>query len=252
MTERLAGKIAIVTGAASGIGAATARTLSENGATVVVTDLNAAGGAVVAGELTNGEFQAQDVTDEAAWEALMAEVAARHGRIDILVNNAGLLPKLSPLEDTSLEEWRRVMAVNLDGVFLGVKHGIRAMKETGGAIINISSIMGLVGESIVGAYGASKGGVRILTKSAAIECTNLGYSIRINSVHPGYIDAGMFEAMADQVGPESLRNHFRQKTPMGRLGRAEEIAKGVLYLASDDASFMTGAELVIDGGFTAR
>ena len=252
MTERLAGKIAIVTGAASGIGAATARTLSENGATVVVTDLNAAGGAVVAGELTNGEFQAQDVTDEAAWEALMAEVAARHGRIDILVNNAGLLPKLSPREDTSLEEWRGVMAVNLDGGFLGVMHGSRAMKETGGAIINISSIMGLVGESIVGAYGASKGGVRILTKSAAIECTNLGYSIRINSVHPGYIDAGMFEAMADQVGPESLRNHFRQKTPMGRLGRAEEIAKGVLYLASDDASFMTGAELVIDGGFTAR
>ena len=144
------------------------------------------------------------------------------------------------------------MAVNMDGVFLGVKHGIGAMKAWGGAIVNISSIMGLVGEAVVGAYSASKGGVRLFTKSAAVECAHLGYPIRINSVHPGYIDGGMFGAMADTCGVEGLRERFAGKTPMRRLGKPEEIAKGVLFLVSDDSSYSTGSELVLDGGYTAR
>ena len=156
------------------------------------------------------------------------------------------------IEETSYDEWKRVMSVNMDGVFLGVKHGIGTMKEKGGSIINLSSIMGLIGEAIVGAYSAPKGGVRFFMKSAAVECANLGYPIRINSIHPRYIDAGMFAAMADEFGADSLRQRFAARTPMKRLGKAEKIAKGALFLASDEASFSTGSELVIDGGYTAR
>lgn len=249
---RIAGKTALVTGGASGIGAAIALELSREGATVVVTDLNETAGAAVAADLMNGQFLRHDVTSEADWKAVVAQVQESYNGLDILVNNAGVMPALKTIEETSYEEWKRVMAVNMDGVFLGVKYGIGAMKERGGAIVNISSIMGLVGEAIVGAYSASKGGVRLFTKSAAIECANLGYPIRINSVHPGYIDGGMFGTMADTFGAEGLRERFAGKTPMRRLGRPEEIAKGVLFLVSDDSSFSTGSELVLDGGYTAR
>ena len=249
---RLDGKAALVTGAASGIGAAIARLFAAEGARVTLTDLDEAKGMALAASLDVAEFRRHDVTCEADWERVVADVEARCGGLDVLVNNAGVMPALKTIEETAYDEWKRVTAVNLDGVFLGVKHGIRAMKRRGGTIVNMSSIMGLVGETIVGAYGASKGGVRILTKSAAMECAALGYPIRINSVHPGYIDGGMFAAMADSVDPEGMRRRFAELTPMKRLGRPEEIAKGVLFLAGDDASFATGSELVLDGGYTAR
>jgi len=249
---RVAGKTAIVTGGASGIGAAIAMTLSAEGARVAISDLNEDAGAALAASLQDAVFIRHDVTIEAKWESCVGAVEKRFGGLDIIVNNAGVMPATKTIEETSYDEWKRVMSVNMDGVFLGVKHGIRAMKDRGGAIVNISSIMGLVGESIVGAYSASKGGVRLFTKSAAVECANLGYPIRINSVHPGYIDGGMFAAMADEFGADSLRKRFASKTPMKRLGTPEEIAKGVLFLVSDDASFSTGSELVLDGGYTAR
>ena len=249
---RIAGKTAIVTGGASGIGAAIAATLSAEGARVVISDLNEEAGADLAVTLRDAVFIRHDVTLESEWKSCLASVEDCFGGLDIIVNNAGVMPALKTIEDTSYDEWKRVMSVNMDGVFLGVKHGIGAMKDRGGAIVNISSIMGLVGQSIVGAYSASKGGVRLFTKSAAVECASLGYPIRINSVHPGYIDGGMFAAMADEFGADSLRERFAAKTPMKRLGTPEEIAKGVLFLVSDDASFSTGSELVLDGGYTAR
>lgn len=251
-TGRVAGKTALVTGGASGIGAAIATVLSEEGARVVISDLDEDKGSKLAGGLADATFQRHDVTVESEWEALVATITDRFGSLDILVNNAGVMPAAKPIEETSYDEWKRVMSVNMDGVFLGVKHGILAMKEQGGSIVNLSSIMGLIGESIVGAYSASKGGVRLLTKSAAIECANLGYPIRINSVHPGYIDGGMFAAMAEEFGADSIRRRFAARTPMKRLGKPEEIAKGVLFLVSDDSSFATGSELVLDGGYTAR
>jgi len=249
---RIAGKTAIVTGGASGIGAAIAATLSAEGARVVISDLNEEAGADLAVTLRDAVFIRHDVTLESEWKSCLASVEDSFGGLDIIVNNAGVMPATKTIEDTSYDEWKRVMSVNMDGVFLGVKHGIGAMKDRGGAIVNISSIMGLVGQSIVGAYSASKGGVRLFTKSAAIECASLGYPIRINSVHPGYIDGGMFAVMADEFGADSLRERFAAKTPMKRLGTPEEIAKGVLFLVSDDASFSTGSELVLDGGYTAR
>ncbi len=249
---RVAGKTAIVTGGASGIGAAIATTLSAEGARVAVSDLDEDAGAALAASLQGVVFIRHDVTIEAEWESCIGAVEERFGGLDIIVNNAGGMPATKTIEETSYDEWKRVMSANMDGVFLGVKHGIRAMKDRGGAIVNISSIMGLVGESIVGAYSASKGGGRLFTKSAAVECATLGYPIRINSVHPGYIDGGMFAAMADEFGADGLRKRFAAKTPMKRLGTPEEIAKGVLFLVSDDASFSTGSELVLDGGYTAR
>ena len=183
---RVSGKTALVTGGASGIGAAIASALSGEGANVVIADLNKTAGKRFASSLTNAVFTHHDVTSETDWEACMAETRHRFGSLEILVNNAGVMPATQTIEETSYEEWKRVMSVNMDGVFLGVKHGISMMKESGGSIINLSSIMGLIGEAIVGAYSASKGGVRLFTKSAAVECANLGYPIRINSIHPGY------------------------------------------------------------------
>lgn len=249
---RVSGKTALVTGGASGIGAAIATALSEEGANVVISDLDEAAGEARAASLKNAVYLRHNVTNESDWEACIAATCDRFASFEVLVNNAGVMPATKTIEETSYDEWKRVMSVNIDGVFLGVKHGIGAMKEKGGSIINLSSIMGLIGEAIVGAYSASKGGVRLFTKSSAVECANLGYPIRINSIHPGYIDAGMFAAMADEFGADSLRQSFAARTPMKRLGKAEEIANGVLFLASDEASFSTGSELVIDGGYTAR
>lgn len=249
---RIAGKRVLVTGGASGIGAEIARVLADEGARVAVSDLNERDGASFAESLPDGIFLRHDVTVESEWEDGLAAMERAFGGVDAIVNNAGVMPELTTIEETSYDEWKRVMAVNMDGVFLGVKHGIRVMKDKGGVIVNMSSIMGLVGESIVGAYSASKGGVRLLTKSAAVECGHLGYPIRINSVHPGYIDAGMFAAMAESTDAERMRQRFASRTPMRRLGKAEEIARGVLFLISDDASFATGSELVLDGGYSAR
>jgi NAD(P)-dependent dehydrogenase (short-subunit alcohol dehydrogenase family) len=252
---RVADKIALITGGASGIGRATAELMAHEGATVVLSDLQDAAGDEAVAAITAAGGQAQyhhhDVTDEADWKKILATVLADHGRLDILVNNAGVGGNGLPVEETPLELWRDTMAVNLDGVFLGVKHGVAAMKEQGGVIINTSSILGVVGLPLTAAYTASKGGVRLLTKAVAIECAARGLNIRVNSVHPGFIDTPMVGGAIQRGGP-ARREAILRSQPTGEMGQPSDIAEGILYLASDAAKFVTGSELVIDGGYLAR
>jgi NAD(P)-dependent dehydrogenase (short-subunit alcohol dehydrogenase family) len=265
---RVSGKIAIVTGAAKGLGAATAKALAREGAKVVCTDFDDAGGETVASEIqrAGGEaiFAHHDVVDEAHWERVVKLAEDRFGGLHVLVNNAGIAPVGGPIEDKEFSDWRHTLAVDLDSVFLGCKHGIRTIKKTTakgatGSIINISSIMGIVGSANAADYNAAKGGVRLLTKAAALECAQAGYGIRVNSVHPGYIDTPMVRGVMERgpAGPLQMSgNEIAQMLvmlhPIGRLGVADEIANMVLFLASDEASFATGAEFVVDGGYTAR
>lgn len=260
--NRVDGKVAMVTGGGSGIGAATARLLSQAGARVVVTDIDARGAGETVNEIMEDGGDAlalhHDVTDELHWAEAIEKTLADYGRIDVLVNNAGISGQgLGTFEEQTLENWRKVISINLDAVFMGTQRAVLAMKETGGgSIVNISSVMGIVGGAGA-AYNASKGGVRLLTKSVAAYCGTMGYNIRVNSVHPGYIWTPMIRQIIDAIPPEEnmteegLRAFLTEKHPIGRLGEAEDIARGVLFLASDDSSFMTGAELVIDGGYTA-
>ena len=253
---RLEGKVAIVTGAASGMGAATARRFAREGAKVVITDLKEAEGAILSDQINNagGEavFVRHDVAQEADWKAVTATALRRFGRLDVLVNNAGVA-LAGGVAETSLEQWRWLMSINLDGVFLGVKYAVEAMKVGGGSIINLSSIEGLIGDPNLAAYNASKGGVRLLTKSAALDCARRGYRIRVNSIHPGYIWTPMVEEFLNgfQDGKER-RAALDALHPIGHMGDPEDIANGILYLASDESKFMTGSELVIDGGYTAQ
>lgn len=247
---RLEGKVAIVTGAARGMGAAEAKLFASEGAKVVVADLLADEGQAVVAEINNagGEavFTYLNVTDEKNWEAVVADAIARFGRVDILVNNAGLDGAHEPhLLDT--DAWDAVMNVNAKGVFLGMKHVLPAMrKAASGSIINVSSISGFVGmEATHMGYNASKGAVRIMSKSAAVQCAREG--IRVNSVHPG-----IMPPMSGTIRPPERHEYLvTEKIPMGRVGRVEEVAAGVLFLASDEASYITGTELVIDGGYLA-
>ena len=253
---RVQGKVAIVTGAASGIGRATAELLAREGATVLLTDRNEADGHAAAEAINaaGGEaaFVRHDVTDESDWTSVVDGLMRRTGRLDILVNNAGVSGGLRPIVDTTLEDWRACLSVNLDGVFLGVKHGARAMRQSGGgSIINISSVLGLVGMPQAAAYAASKGGVRLLTKAAAMEFAASGDNIRVNSVHPGFIRTPMTKAREpDREAEWEAFMHSVQ--PTGEIGDPTDIAEGILHLASDASRFMTGSELVIDGGITAR
>jgi NAD(P)-dependent dehydrogenase (short-subunit alcohol dehydrogenase family) len=251
MTGRFAGRIALITGAASGIGAATAELFARDGAKVVATDIDPASGEALAARLA-ASFVQHDVADEGSWIAALEAAQRQHGAIDILVNNAGVLPAMLKLEETPLAEWRRVMAVNLDGTFLGVKHGILAMKGKGGVIVNVSSVAGLVGMPITGAYNASKAGVHLLTKCAALECAHLGYRIRVNSVHPGYIRTSMTEEIAETLGEDRFSRHLGATVPLRRMGDPADIAEAIAFLASDQSKFATGTALVIDGGWTAR
>jgi NAD(P)-dependent dehydrogenase (short-subunit alcohol dehydrogenase family) len=253
---RVEGKVALLTGAASGLGAASALRLASEGASVMLSDVNdEAGGALAAqigGSGGRAVFSAHDVTDPADWERVVAETLERFGRLDVLVNNAGVGGGAQPLMTYEFEVWRRTLAVNLDGVFLGLRHGGPAIAASGGgSVINLSSIMGKVAISGAAAYCASKGGVTLLTKAAALEWAPLG--IRVNSVHPGFIDTPMVSGALRQLeNGNELLDLIAARHPLGRLGFPREIADAVVFLASDESSFMTGAELVVDGGYTAQ
>ena len=252
------GKVAIVTGGASGIGAACAETLAREGARVLLTDLDDARGEALADRIRSGGGEAhylhQDVTDEARWPEVIAEAERRYDRLDIMVANAGI-GIMGQTVDMSLADWRRQMAVNVDGVFLSVKHAIPAMRRSGGgSIILMSSVAGLRGSAGLAGYSATKGAVRLFAKSVAMECAREG--IRVNSVHPGIIETPIWEKLpaglsGGRNAPIDARVLAAAGVPMGEPGQAQDIADGVLYLASDAARHVTGAELVIDGGMTA-
>ena len=249
--NRLQERVALITGAASGIGRVTAERLSDEGATVVVTDVQDEAGEQTSAAIRDGGGDAVylhlDVTDEAGWQAAVERVLAERGRLDILVNNAGL-GDLAPIEETTLAEWERTVAIDQTGVFLGMKICAEALKASGhGSVINISSIFGTSGGfGTSPAYHAAKGAVRTLTKNIALHWATEG--VRVNSVHPGFIRTPIL----DQAKGTEIWDAMTASTPMGRLGEPEEIAAAVAYLASDDASFVTGLELYVDGGFIAR
>ena len=249
---RLQGKVALISGGARGIGASEARIFAREGAQVVIGDVLDAEGRQVEAEIneTGGEcvFVHLDVTQESEWQTAVETAVARFGKLNILVNNAGILLR-GVLEDTSAEDWDRVMAVNAKGGFLGTKAAIPEMRKAGGgAIINTSSVSGMIGQSTLQpVYNASKGAVRIFTKSAAIQYAKEG--IRVNSVHPGAVDTPM---AGERLTNPELQQKVAATIPMQRTAHPDEVAYGVLFLASDESSFMTGSELVIDGGYTAQ
>jgi len=251
MAGRLDGKVAIVTGAAHGMGESEALIFAREGATVVVADLDQAAGEQVAAKITgNGgtaRFARLDVADEGQWEAVVRDTVAAYGRLDILVNNAGISGS-SGSDVTSTPLWDSIMDVNAKGVFLGMKHAVPAMRRSGGgAIVNISSISGFVGQDRLHmAYNASKGAVRIMTKSGAVQYARDG--IRVNSVHPGFMPPMRTSTVS---ADPAWRKPFLDAVPLRREGRVEEVAHAVLFLASDEASYITGTELVVDGGFLA-
>ena len=247
---RLEGKVALISGGARGMGAAEARIFAAEGASVVIGDILEEEGNRVEAEIaeSGGEavFVTLDVTSEEDWQTAVDTAVERFGKLDILVNNAGIWDR-GKVEEQSSESWDRVMNVNSKGVFLGTKAAIPAMRETGGgSIVNISSVAGLVGSAGSTAYNASKGAVRLLTKGTAIQYAAEG--IRCNSVHPGPIETQM---LAEVYPDDDMREERLTAIPLGRLGQMEDVANGVLFLASDEASYMTGSELVIDGGYTA-
>jgi NAD(P)-dependent dehydrogenase (short-subunit alcohol dehydrogenase family) len=247
----LDGKVGIITGASSGIGAATARVLTREGAKLVLTDLDDTSGTRLADEL-GAVYLHHDVADEDGWPAVIAAAQAQ-GRLDILVANAGIAIMGNVL-DMSLRDWRRQMAINVDGVFLSVKYCIPAMRRAGhgGSVIMLSSVAGLRGSAGLAGYSATKGAVRLFAKSMALECAQAGDGIRVNSVHPGIIATPIWDKMPpggnQAIDPEAVA---AASVPLGKAGQAEEIADGILFLASDLSSHMTGSELVIDGGLTA-
>lgn len=247
MTGRLEGKIALVTGGASGIGAAVvARFLSE-GARVVATDITDIPEAATDRLIP----MRQDTRNEDDWLATIEHISASLGPLDILVNNAGIsAEKSTGIADTSLEAWRRVLSVNLDGVFLGLKHGMRAMSGRGGAIVNVGSVHSFVAIPNSAAYCASKGGVLMLTKAAALEGAALPSPVRVNSIHPGYVDTPLLQSRMAQ-DPDRLAK-VTSATPLQRLARPDEIAAALMSLVTDEASFITGTALCIDGGYTSR
>ncbi len=253
----LEGRVALVTGGARGLGAAAAKALAAEGAKVVVTDVS--DGSAIAAEI-GGAYIKHDVTSEEEWIAAIAFAKQTFGGLDILVNNAGIF-WMKPIALETLESFRKMQQVNVEGVFLGLKHAIPAIAERGdkwdggGSIINLSSVAGIIGSPMTLAYNASKGAVRLMTKAAALECARAGQKVRVNSVHPGIINTSMMteaaEAIAGASGVNDTMERFASFHPMGHMGRDIDIANAVAYLASSRAAFMTGSEMVVDGGMTA-
>ena len=251
---RLEGKTALVTGAASGIGLQTSIRLAEEGARVMMTDINLEKVRQQAEKIdANATFLKLDITEEEEWISVLNETVKRFGRLDILVNSAGMV-LIADVEQITLEDWRKVHAVNLDGTFLGCKHGVRVMKEFGaGSIINLSSVSGMIGGFNLAAYNSSKGAVRMLTKSVALHCARAGYGIRCNSIHPTFIETPMLESMIlDSPDPEKARQTLVRQVPLRRIGKPDDVANMIVYLASDESTFVTGTEMVIDGGVIAQ
>jgi NAD(P)-dependent dehydrogenase (short-subunit alcohol dehydrogenase family) len=266
--NRLDGKVALLSGAARGIGAETARKMAAAGASVVVGDVLAERVRETAREITDAGGKALalalDVTAEDSWTAAVAAATKQFGKLDILVNNAGIFLG-KDLMDATLEEWNRLVAINMTGVWLGTKACAPALAESGkatrhgSAIVNLASVAGLVGSQLDPLYSMSKGGVTLFTKSAALAFARKGWKIRVNSIHPGVIETDMgaqtFVSRARQAGSndvEGARNVAARQHPIGRLGVPEDIALGIVFLASDDAGFMTGSGMVVDGGLTAQ
>lgn len=254
--NRVGGKVALVTGAGMGLGRAAALLLADEGAGIVATDIDEDAARQTAEAVRARGAKClhlrHDVSKPDDWPRVLAEIEREFGRLDVLVNNAGIAVAKN-IEDTTLDEWRRTMAVNLDGVFFGCQQGIVLMKKGGGgSIINLSSIDGIIGEADLAAYCASKGGVRTLTKAVAVHCAAKGYGIRCNSIHPGYIWTPQTEKYLGDLGTlEAEKAKALSRHPIGFLGEPDDIAYMVLYLASDESRFVTGSEMVVDGGYLA-
>jgi len=240
--QRLKDKVVLITGAAGSVGKAVAQAAMAQDAIVVTTDL--------AGR--QGSDHVLDVTSELDWLRVIAEIGRRYERLDGLVNAAGLAA-LGNIEETDFAAWRQILAVNLDGTFLGCKHGLALLKRRGGAIVNVSSVAGLVGGHNFAAYNASKGGVRLLTKSVALHGARLEPKVRCNSIHPAFLEGPMVDNILEQTQfPDAARARVLRDIPLGRLGTPAEVADLCVYLLSDESRFVTGAEFVFDGGLTAR
>jgi NAD(P)-dependent dehydrogenase (short-subunit alcohol dehydrogenase family) len=256
---RLRGKAAIVTGGASGIGLAAVRAMVAQGAAVVIADRDRVAGENAARTLAAAGsrcvFAPCDVTSPDDWTAVVGTVQREFGTLHVLVNNAGI-PLVAPIENTSLDDWRRVMSVNLDGPFLGIRAVLPAMRDGGGSIINVSSAGGLVGAPGMAAYNSSKGGLRLLSKCAAVEFARSGLPVRVNSIHPGLImtDSARRTVEASRAGhsPDEAQRQIAALIPLGRPGMPNEVADLIVFLASDESAYITGAELVVDGGWTAQ
>ncbi|MBL1141105.1 MAG: SDR family oxidoreductase [Proteobacteria bacterium] len=272
MNIDLNNKIALVTGAATGIGASVAKTLAAAKATVIVTDLE--GQSTPAIEVVEeikrkggkAEFKVLDISNEQQWKIVIAEIRDNYKGLDVLVNNAGVV-LIKPVEEISMEELHWISRINIDGVFLGVKYALPLLKlrgqsnSAGASIINFSSAMGIKGYPYGSLYSMTKGAIRMFSKSIALEFAELKYNVRVNSVHPGLVDTAMVEYESKKLAalgamgtstPEEMRQAFENLNPMGRLGTPQELANAVLFLASDLSSFVTGSELMVDGGETAQ
>lgn len=255
-TQRVAGKVALVTGAAQGLGAAICHCLAQHGAQVIATDINLQGAQEQIKDYPNAVAMPLDVTNEKQWQQTIGKIEKDVGQLHILVNNAGIA-SLGNVEEVSLEEWRKVHAVNLDGTFFGCKYALSLIKKTiqndstlGGSIINISSIAGIIANHNIAAYNSSKSAVKHLSKSVALHGAKTGLGIRCNSVHPVFIDTPIIDPLVKHLGDEG-KTKLGKSIPLGKIGQVEDVAFAVLYLASDESKMVTGTELLIDGGISA-